>query len=208
MKEYCPNAALCIDPFHVVSWATDALDEVRRRAWSEANRAAKEVQKRHVGRPKKGETESHEKKLAEDIKATRYALLKNPQDLTEHQEEQLKFLTTANPRLYRAYLLKEDLRLALKAGYVSIGELLRKWMSWAQRCRIPEFRELRKKIKRNMAGILALAKYRLSNARIEATNNKIKLIIRRVYGFRNTDNLVSMVMMSCSVVKPILPWRT
>ena len=73
MKEYCPNAALCIDPFHVVSWATDTLDEVRRRAWSEANRAAKEVQKRHVGRPKKGETESPEKKLAEDIKATRYA---------------------------------------------------------------------------------------------------------------------------------------
>ena len=117
------------------------------------------MQKRHVGRPKKGETEFPEKKLAEDIKATRYALLKNPQDLTEHQEEQLKFLTTANPRLYRAYLLKEDLRLALKAGYESVGELLRKWMSWAQRCRIPEFRELRKKIKRNMTGILATAKH-------------------------------------------------
>ena len=86
---------------------------------------------------------------------------------------------------------KPNLRLALKAGYESVGELLRKWMSWAQRCRIPEFRELRKKIKRNMAGILASAKYRLSNARIEATNNKIKLIIRRAYGFRNTDNLIS-----------------
>ena len=112
MKEYCPNAALCIGPFHVVSWATDALDEVRRRAWSEANRIAREVPKRHVGRPKNGETESPEKRLAGDLKATRYALLKNPQNLTEHQEEQLKFLTTANPRLYRAYLLKEDLRLA------------------------------------------------------------------------------------------------
>mgnify|MGYP005964638759 FL=1 len=208
MKEYCPNAALCIDPFHVVSWATDALDEVRRRAWSEANRAAKEVQKRHVGRPKNGETESPEKRLAGDLKATRYALPKNPQNLTEHQEEQLKFLTTANPRLYRAYLLKEDLRLALKAGYVSIGELLRKWMSWAQRCRIPEFRELRKKIKRNMTGILATAKHKLSIACIEATNNKIKLIIRMAYGFRNTDNLISMVMMSCSAVKPMLPGRT
>ena len=96
----------------------------------------------------------------------------------------MKFLTTANPRLYRAYLLKEDLRLALKAGYESVGELLRKWMSWAQRCRIPEFRELRKKIKRNMTGILATAKHKLSNARIEAINNKIKLIIRRAYGFR------------------------
>ena len=74
----------------------------------------------------------------------------------------MKFLTTANPRLYRAYLLKEDLRLALKAGYESIGELLRKWMSWAQRCRIPEFRELWIKIKRNMTGILATAKHMLN----------------------------------------------
>ena len=145
------------------------LDEVRRKAWSEANRIAREAPKRHFGRPKNGETESPEKRLAGDLKATRYALPKNPQNLTEHQEEQLKFLTTANPRLYRAYLLKEDLRLALKAGYVSIGELLRKWMSWAQRCRIPEFRELRKKIKRNMTGILATAKHKLSNARIEAS---------------------------------------
>ena len=59
-----------------------------------------------------------------------------------------------------------------------------------------------------MTGILATAKHKLSNARIEATNNKIKLIIRRAYGFRNTDNLSSMVMMSCSAVKPILPRRT
>ena len=63
MKEYCPNAALCIDPFHVVSWATDALDEVRRRAWSEANRIAREAPKRHFGRPKNGETESPERDL-------------------------------------------------------------------------------------------------------------------------------------------------
>lgn len=204
VNEYCPNAERCIDPFHVVSWATEALDEVRRKAWSEANQIAKAAPERHVGRPKKGETASPEKKLANDLKVTRYALLKNPQDLTEHQNEQLKFLATANQRLYRAYLLKEDLRLALKAGYDSIGDLLRKWMSWAQRCRIPEFRKLREKIKRNLTGILATAKFHLSNARIEATNNKIKLIIRRAYGFRNTDNLLSMVMLTCSNLKPRL----
>ena len=205
VNEYWPNAERCIDPFHVVSWATEALDEVRRKAWSEANQIAKAAPERHVGRPKKGETASPEKNLAKDLKVTRYALLKNPQDLTERQNEQLKFLATANQRLYRAYLLKEDLRLALKAGYDSIVDLLRKWMSWAQRCRIPEFCKLREKIKRNLTGILATARYHLSNARIEATNNKIKLIIRRAYGFRNTDNLLSMVMLTCSNLKPKLP---
>ena len=117
------------------------------------------------------------------------------------------WLTEANPRLYRAYLLKENLRLALKAGPDEIGSLLIKWMNWAQRCRIPEFRELRVKIKKHFHAIIATAKYRLSNARIEATNNKIKLVIRTAYGFRNTDHLLSMVMLSCSDLHPSLPGR-
>ena len=206
VEEYCPNAERCVDPFHVVSWATDALDAVRREAWAEANRAAKAAPKHGKGRPKKGETNS-EKEKAKGIKNTRYALLKNPENLTENQKSQLDFLTKANPKLYRAYLLKENLRLALKAGPDEIVGLLMKWMAWAQRCRIPVFRELRKKIKRNFTAIVASAKHHLSNARSEATNNKIKLIIRTAYGFRNIDNLIAMVMLSCSELKPSLPGR-
>ena len=119
----------------------------------------------------------------------------------------MDFLTKANPKLYRAYLLKENLRLALKAGPNEIVGLLMKWMAWAQRCRIPVFRDLRKKIKRNFTAIVASAKHHLSNARSEATNNKIKLIIRTAYGFRNIDNLIAMVMLSCSELKPSLPGR-
>ncbi len=74
-------------------------------------------------------------------------------------------------------------------------------------CRIPAFRELRLKIKRHFAAIVAAAKYGISTARVEATNNKIKLLIRTAYGFRNTDSLVSMIMLSCSCVQPRLPGR-
>ena len=90
-------------------------------------------------------------------------------------------------KLYRACLLKENLRLALKAGPDEIAGALTKWMAWAQRCRIPVFRELRKKIKRHFDAIVAAARFRLSNARSEAINNKIKLIIRTAFGFRNVD---------------------
>ncbi|HAK18116.1 MAG TPA: hypothetical protein DCQ39_07750 [Lachnospiraceae bacterium] len=38
----------------------------------------------------------------------------------------------------------------------------------------------------------------MSNARIEATNNKIKLIIRKAYGFRNIQNMLDMVYLICS----------
>lgn len=141
------------------------------------------------------------------MKNLRYVLLKNPEHLSDNRKAQLRFLKEANPRLYRAYLLKEGLRLVLKAGPEEIPDALAKWMGWAQRCRIPAFRELRLKIKRHLSAIVAAAKYGLSNARVEAANNKIKLLIRTAYGFRNTDSLIVMVMLSCSSVQPRLPGR-
>ena len=206
IEEYCPNAQRCVDPFHVVSWATDALDQVRREAWSEARQQAKTLPKRKPGRPAKGET-APEKKQAKTVKNLRYALLKNPEHLSVNQQAQLQFLTKANPKLYRAYLLKEDIRLALKAGPDDIAAALTKWMAWAQRCRIPVFRQLRMKIKRHFDAIVAAATFRLSNARSEAINNKIKLIIRTALGFRNVDNLLAMVMLSCSNLHPALQGR-
>jgi len=207
LEQYCPNAERCIDPFHVVSWATEALDQVRREAWSEAYRQAKNAPKREKGRPAKGEKVNPEKQQAKALKNSRFALLKNPENLSDAQQTQLHFLTKANPMLYRAYLLKENLRLALKAGPLEIVVALEKWMGWAQRCRIPAFRKLRMKIKRHFVAIITTAKYGLSNARSEAINNKIKLVIRKAFGFRNLDNLLAMVMLSCSDVRPCLPRR-
>ena len=206
VEEYCPNAQRCVDPFHVVSWATDALDQVRREAWLEARRQDRDLPKRKPGHPAKGAPKPKSKQSG-TVKNLRYALLKNPEHLTENQQTQLQFLTKANPKLYRAYLLKEDLRLVLKAGPDEIAGALTKWMGWTQRCRIPVFRELRKKIKRHFAAIVAAAKFRLSNARSEAANNKIKLIIRTAFGFRNVDNMVATVMLSCSDCHPSLPGR-
>ena len=47
----------------------------------------------------------------------------------------------------------------------------------------------------------------LTNARVEAVNNKIKLIVKMAYGFRNVDNLFSMVMLKCSDLRVELPGR-
>ena len=54
--------------------------------------------------------------------------------------------------------------------------------------------------KRNYDGILNTIRLGVSNARIEATNNKIKLLIRTAYGFRNMNNMLSLIMLSCSYV--------
>ena len=118
----------------------------------------------------------------------------------------MQFLTKVNPKLYRAYLLKENLRLTLKAGSDDISDALTKWIACAHRCRIPVLRDLLKKITRHFDAIVAASKFWLSNARFEATNNKI-LIIRSAFGFCNVDNLAVVVMLSCPAFRATLPGR-
>jgi transposase len=204
---WCPNAERSIDPFHVVQWATDTLDEVRRLVWKEARTdAAAGNVKRGRGRPGKGE-EVKKEKPRETIKGARYPLSKKPENLTEGQSAVIEMPAKSNPKLYRAYLLKEKLRLVFQHSLRSAMEELKDWIQWARRCRIPQFVELQKKIVRHTDAILSSIKYGLSNARIEAVNNKIKLTVRMGYGFRNIENLIALLMLRCSGIDLTLPGR-
>ena len=113
----------------------------------------------------------------------------------------------SDPKLYRAYLLKESLRAVFRYSHAEAGIELDKWLQWAQRCRIKEFVNLGRKIKRHKPAILATIKSGLTNARIEAINNKIKVTIRMGYGFRNVDNLIALVRLKCSGDIVSLPGR-
>lgn len=73
--------------------------------------------------------------------------------------------------------------------------------------RIEVFRELTYKIRCYEENILNTVEVQMSNARIEATNNKIKLIIRRAYGFRNIQSMIDMIMLVCSNLEIPLPNR-
>ena len=113
-----------------------------------------------------------------------------------------------DPQLFRAYRLKELLRLLLKSTDVDQAEEdLKHWLFWASHSRISAFKELYKKIRRHKGHILNTIRLGLSNARIEATNNRIKLIIRKAYGFRNIQNMMDMVYLVCSNIRVPLPNR-
>lgn len=81
------------------------------------------------------------------------------------------------------------------------------WLAWACRSRIPQFVELSRKVRSKREGILRSVERGVSNARVEVTNNKIKVAIRQGYGFLNVDNLIALVMLRCSDLKPLLPGR-
>ena len=104
INDFCPAAKRCIDPFHVVQWATEALDEVRRLAWRDALKNSADKTTKERGRPKKGAPKKDT--TAKDLKGSRFALGKAPEHLTKKQQAQLEFIAKADKRLYRAYLLK------------------------------------------------------------------------------------------------------
>ena len=119
----------------------------------------------------------------------------------------MEMLVKSDTRLHRAYLLKEGLRAIFKYSRNEAEVELKRWLAWAQRCRIKEFVELGRKIKRHREAILASIKHGMTNARIEATNNKIKVTIRMGYGYRNIDNLIALVRLKCGGVHVTLPGR-
>jgi transposase len=188
VKWRCKNATLCIDPFHVVKWATEALDEVRRAVWNDA---------RNNG----------QKALARELQGTRYALWKNPEDLTERQDAKLSWVQKTNAPLYRAYLLKEQLRQAFALRGKQGMDLIDRWLSWAMRCRLKPFVELARRVKKNLDGIRAALEYRLSNALVESTNTKLRLLMRIGFGFRNTANLIALMLLDRGGHCPPLPGR-
>jgi transposase len=137
----------------------------------------------------------------------RYALLKNPEHLTRNQQAAMEMITKSDKKPYRAYLLKEGLRTVFKCDAQGAAEELKRWLAWAQRCRIPDFVNLGRKIKRHNEAILSTITHELSNARIEAVNNKIKVTIRMGYGFRNIDNLIALVKLKSGDYNIVLPGR-
>ena len=215
VNEFTPSCERCVDPFHVVEWAMEALDEVRREVWREAHAEAVQAAKAHPrgkGRPKADDRDAKivaaAKAKAEAIKNSAFALGKAPEHLTENQQTRIAMIAENNSRLYRAYRMKETLRLLLRIKDVKEEEAeLGRWLWWASHSRIPAFKELYKKIKRHKGHILNTIRLGMSNARIEATNNKIKLIIRKAYGFRNIQNMLDMVYLVCSDLRVPLPNR-
>ena len=189
IRERCPNAVICLDAFHVVRWAQDAVDEIRRELWN-------------------AERKDGDKQAAKLVKGTRWALLKNPEKLTDKQAATLKTLEKTNAPLYRAYLLKEQLRELLKQPIDEAIELLDRWLAWASRSRLQPFVKLARTLRRQRAALEAMIEHRLTNGRVESVNAKIRVIQQRAFGFHNPHALISLAMLTLSGLCPPLPGRT
>ena len=259
-KKYFPNAARCIDFFHVVEWANTALDGVRsntaakarqeyakqketfRRQEAELARRRCEAKKELAAMPKRGRPSRRRKELeaflqeqevfaaltdtqaagpgrppkerfssdhqglldalsqrAKDIKGSRYALGHNPENRTESQTEKLRLIENSYPDLYRAYQLKETLRLILHLKDCDLAaEELDKWFADAVSCGLKPLEELAEKIQRHRENILNSIRFQANSAKSEATNTTVKALIKMARGFRNLENMKALIYLKCS----------
>jgi transposase len=185
VSERAPQALICLDPFHIMQWVTKALDGVRRKMW-------RQLQATGAG---------------SEVKGARWALLKSPLQLNEDQRVSVAVIARTNRPLYRAYLLKEQMRAAIAVKGAEGRALLAGWVAWARRSRLPEFAKLANTIERFRPYIWNTMEQGVSNARSEATNTHLRVLTRRSYGFHSPAALIAMAMLTRGGLCPKLPGR-
>lgn len=167
VRANAPQAQIVYDLFHVVAkYGREVIDRVRV---DEANRLRADRHARHL------------------VKGARWLLLRNRENVTREADQvRLSELLAANRALMIAYVLKDDLKELW--SYRHEGYARRFWLGWyrrAIRSRIEPLKAFARKLRGYLPGLLAHCRYPLHTSLLEGINNKIKVIKRMAYGFRD-----------------------
>ena len=163
-----PNAIVCLDTFHLIGWATKALDEVRRSEWNELRRTGGAV-------------------AAKALKGLRFVLLRNWANLTGKQKDVIRQLEGVNRRLLRAWQLKEELREIMAMPLFAAQRALDDWLAYASRSKLAPFVKLARTIRTYRASIEATIEWRLTNGISESNNASIGRIRANAGGFPDPE---------------------
>lgn len=187
VAEKAPRAEICLDAFHIVKWSNDKLDELRRRLAGELRSAGRDGEAATLG-------------------AGMWALRKDYRKLSPGQRGTLAEIAAVNKPLYKGYLIKEQIREALKVKGGPGKTLMRGVTAWAHRCRIPEFTSLARTLSRYRSSIEATLDGGPSNGRAEALNAQVDALITRARGFRSAAALMNMITFVHGGLCPEMPY--
>lgn len=179
----------------------------------ESTQSSEDSRPRKPGRPKKVQlTPEHEASLKElsdrieDFKGAKFALGHNPENCTDKQVEKLQLIENNYPDLYRAYQLKEALRLILHMKDPEQASIeLAQWIEDARNSGLQPMKELADKIENiHKENILNAIKCQANSAKSESTNTTIKGLIKLARGFRNIGNMIALIYLKCSdIIVPL-----
>ena len=168
VRDNLPRAVHVFDHFHVIKLFNEKLSALRRELYHQASSA-------------------DERRL---LKGTRWLLLKNPENLDEGRNEQqrLEDALRLNKPLATAYYLKEDLRqIWSQPNKRTARRVLRDWLARARASGIRILVQFAATLEEHQEGILNYYHYPISTGPLEGTNNKIQLMKRQAYGFRDQE---------------------
>ncbi len=166
--ENLPGVPLVFDHFHVVKLMNEALSEIRRGLQHEL----KDVLGKKV------------------LKGTRWILLKNPENLSaEHDEAAtLQEALKLNEPLATGYYMKEDLRQFWnQPDRQTAQRVIDSWIERAASSGIGPLIRMGNTVAGHKFGILNWYDHPISSGRMEGTNNKIKVLKRMAYGYRDME---------------------
>ena len=176
IRKHCPKARIIYDKFHVLRAYGKVIDKVRNQ---EAARAAEQDKQVFTG--------------------TKYLLLRNAENLYPSQKRQLKELLRLNANLNRVYVLKEHLKRLWDYSYFAVAARhFTEWLDMAIRSRIKPLQQFAKMLQNHADGIRAHCHFKINNGRIEGTNNKIKVVKRKAYGFHDDEYFILKIKQACS----------
>jgi len=168
VKQHCPQAEVVYDLFHVVArYGRDVIDRIR-------------VDQANALR--------HDKPARQVVKQSRWLLLRNQENLKEDHAVRLQELLAANQPLATVYVLKDALKEVWYAP--SVREGWRRWRAWLRHAResgLAPLQRFARNLQRYARGILASARFHMHTSLLEGVNNRIKVIKRMAYGFRDSD---------------------
>lgn len=167
VRARCPQAQIVYDLFHVVAkYGREVIDRVRV---DEANRLRQDRPARRL------------------VKGARWLLLRNRDNVTRPEDQvRLRELLAANRALLTVYLLRDDLKALWEYRHPGYAERFwRGWYARAMHSGIAPLKTFARRLKPYLPGILAHSRWPLGTNLIEGINNRIKVIKRMAYGFRD-----------------------
>jgi transposase len=190
-NEKAPHVRQCVDPFHLIKMANEAIDKARRWSWNEERRRVSAP--RGPGRPRHDDP-ARPRDEPRWVEHTRWALLKDPDNLSDEQLAVLHELKRNNSVLYQSWQPKEGLRdLYRLRNPADAPAHLEWWLRWASRSRIPAFMKLAKTVRKNRERILAAVELNLSKSKLAGLNSKIRLINHRGYGHHSAESYAGIL---------------
>lgn len=167
IRQNCPRAIHVFDHFHVIKLMNDNLDDIRSWVFNKES----------------------DEKLRKIIKGTRYLLLSNGADIEDCKfKNRLDNALKLNELLSKAYYLKEQLgQIWQQPSKLHAHALMDTWIEQANKSGVPQLKKMAKTLEKHSQGILSWYDCRISNGRVEGINNKIKVMNRNAYGFRDEE---------------------